>query len=233
MCVCVYVCEKTSLHYSLLTRRASCFRPSFATVVFHVQKGMSSSGGLGAHRLVGYKQVLPLTRGVPQRNLEVQIVVVEIHPTRPREYFAHQTVMDVVGTDIVTKQSLHIFFFNEWATGASFMNTGDEITLRGFVVHDVPRTHDVAAGNIPAMPGSGAEFFIMPLEGLVSELSVVQPAEQGDWMEVIVKPSNFENPTVRCKKGKRGVTGCADTSGNNGAVFVAGNGKALPERDAP
>lgn len=159
-----------------------------------------------SHRLVTARDLASLPRNAPHRNLEAQIVVQHTIPTRQCEFDEDSTVFTVRGTDVVSKQSIRYYFYNEWATAASFLGIGDVVTLKGFVVIDVPyfrheeaSPDDLPSGAPDALPPPPPQYFLTPCRGNATSLAVAQLAEQGDTIEVTVAPPSFE-PTARVIK---------------------------------
>jgi hypothetical protein len=157
-----------------------------------------------AHRLVTARELVALPRNSPHRGLEAQLVVQHTIATRACEFDEDGTVFTVRGTDAVSKQPIRCYFYNEWATAASFVGVGDVMTLKGFTVIDVPnfRHEEVSPDDLPHAdpdiphPALPPQYFLTPCRGNVTTLAVAQPGEQGDTIEIIVAPPTFE-PTAR------------------------------------
>lgn len=181
---------------------------------------------MSTHRLVGAKQLAGLTRGAEQSNLEVKAVVTTLHKTRQREFHANSQVFNLEALDVVTKAPIHFYFYDEWASGASFVNVGDEVTLRGVIVLDVPRLarneEELLSFHSPLR--GECSWYVTHCSGNISSFTAAQPAEQGDVIEVTVQPPDFENPTAKVKKGVKGMG-----SGNSGVQLADGSGKVVQE----
>lgn len=166
-----------------------------------------------AHRLVTARDIASLPRSIAHRGLEAQIVVDHTIATRPCEFEEGSLVFTVRGTDVVSKQSVRLFFYDAWATASSFLCVGDVVTLKGFVVYDTPnfRNEETSPDDLPSgipdtLPQSPPQFFLTPCRGNVTTLAVAQPAEQGDTIEISITPPTFE-PTARViKRRSEGVS---------------------------
>lgn len=140
-----------------------------------------------------------LRRNEPLHSNVVRCLVTGTVSTRPREcrpgvVFTALGVLRLGADSAVSAQehSVRINFYDEWARGASFMEKGDVIILKGFVIVDVPQLPvAVAPGDV-----APADLCLAALESQ-SSLRVLQPEEHGDTMEVTVTPGNFEAPCVR------------------------------------
>lgn len=135
-----------------------------------------------------------LPRGVPLPRSSVRCVVAKTIATRFRE-FAVGVVFTVEGTlrtgcqGELPENKVHINFYDDWAHGASFIDPGDIIIVKGFTVVPSPSVAcDVPAPTVP--------YYIVPL-AKKSSLRVLQEGEQGDTMEVTVTPESFDMPRVR------------------------------------
>lgn len=186
---------------------------------------------MSMHKLVGARQLACMQKGAPCPAHEVTITVTKVHNTRTREFHPSSVVFNVEGVD-AAHDVIHLYFYDSWAAGASFISAGDEVTLRGLVVHDWP----TVAGAAPAAPLP--TWYVTPLDTsaeLASELAVVQPGEQGDRMEVCIKAPHFDVPSIRCKVrgAPPAASGPSSSPSSGGVVFVNGGSSALPEKEAP
>lgn len=183
---------------------------------------------MSAHRLVTTKELASLPRSHPHRSLEVQVVVERNIATRNCEFDLDSTVFTVLGHDVISKNTVRLYFYDEWATAASFINIGDRLTLKGFVVHDVPTYRieesspdDLPTGESSCAPPPPPLYFITPCRGDATTLAVAQPAEQGDVIEVLVRPPSFEPSARVVKQGSAG--------GRDGVSLASGCGKVLDD----
>lgn len=159
---------------------------------------------MASHRLVTTKELAYLPRSKAHPTLEVQFVVDTIVPTRAAEFEPDTLVFNISGLDVVSKQRVHAYFYNEWATAASFVNIGDTATVKGFVVFDAPqrRPKVLAEGLEPLSvsqgesPVSSSWCYVTPIGGNDTAFAVAQPAEQGDVIEITARPPTFE-PTAK------------------------------------
>jgi hypothetical protein len=178
---------------------------------------------MAAHRLVTTKELASLPRSVPHRALEVQMLVERTVSTRACEFDMDSTVFNMQGLDVVTRQPIRVYFYDAWATAASFLGTGDTVTLKGFVIHDIPnfRAEEASPDDLPtgesSVPTPPPQCFVTPCKGNTSILAVAQPAEQGDIIEVVVYPPAFE-PTARVVKRR-----------TSGITLASGDGKVLDD----
>ena len=147
---------------------------------------------------VSARQLQFLPRDKDEINREIACVVTRVQMTRAREFIKDGVVFNFEGTDLTSKDTVHIYFYDDWARAASFVSVGDEVILQGFCLHDVPTS---------LRAGSETMMIVTPSAGLTSLLTVAQPAEQGDVIDVIVNPAQFDNPTAKVRKGVHGVTG--------------------------
>lgn len=159
------------------------------------------SSTMASHRLVGARQLPGLPREKDLESLEVQVVVAEVHKTRAREFAPDSTVFDFTGIDVVTKQRVTLYFYDAWASAVSFMDVGDEVTLKGIVVVDFPRS---IYGNACTTSAADGACYLTPCGGNQSSVVVAQPAAEGDVIEVLVAPPLFD-PVAKVKKGVHGM----------------------------
>lgn len=152
---------------------------------------------------VSARQLPFLPRGKDEVSREVACIVTRVQMTRAREFVKDGVVFNFDGTDLTSKETIHMYFYDDWARAASFVSVGDEVILQGFQLHDVATT------PLGSSSGSGGDamLIVTPSSGLSSLLTVAQPAEQGDVIDVVVNPAQFDNPTAKVRKGVHGVTG--------------------------
>ncbi|SCU70220.1 uncharacterized protein TEOVI_000179300 [Trypanosoma equiperdum] len=116
-----------------------------------------------------------------------------VRAPRPRELLSGR-VFDISGQLLDTEYKgmpgetcVHVFFYDEWASAASFIERDDIVILKGFTVYDTPRVgdHDV---EFP--------FFVTPIPHMAA-LRALQKGHKDDIMEVTVTADALETPNIR------------------------------------
>ncbi|ORC86968.1 uncharacterized protein TM35_000241180 [Trypanosoma theileri] len=138
-----------------------------------------------------------LPRGVPCEDKVLMCRVEWVCAPRAREFHAGR-VFNVCGrlldgdlgasssnnnNDNNSDGAAHVYFHDEWAAAAAFVEAGDVVVLEGLVVQNAP-------------PGAAFNFFATPIPQ-VSTLRVLQNNLQGDIMEVMVRADALDVPSVR------------------------------------
>ena len=129
------------------------------------------------------------------------LVVRKVNSVRPREYCAG-IVFDLEAEDVHGVTG-HLFFFDQWAHAASFIGVGDEVSLDGIVVRALPSR--IVPGELAPLATSSGDLSAKRQSECfahaagASTLTVAQPGEQGDTIELVVTSQNFDEPIARVR----------------------------------
>nr|CCC95691.1 unnamed protein product [Trypanosoma congolense IL3000] len=136
-----------------------------------------------------------LPREEPHSIKTLMCRVEDLRPPRHRELNSGR-VFDISGqllhSEYVSTPGdpcVRVFFYDEWASAAAFVEKGDIIFLKGFTVHDTPSV----AGCDTEFP-----FFVTPIPHLAT-LRALQGSgcADGDTMEITVMADSLETPIIR------------------------------------
>ncbi|KEG14775.1 hypothetical protein DQ04_00311110 [Trypanosoma grayi] len=138
-------------------------------------------------------ELAKLTRGEPNGEKVLMCRAEKVCASRPREFHSGR-VFNLGGRLLDGDYKVgceasyaNLYFYDEWAFAASFIEVGDIVVLKGFTVQNTPQIGD---GDVEF------PFFITPVFHS-STLRVLQSGVQGDIMEVVVKAGALDVPCVR------------------------------------
>ncbi|KAF8282910.1 hypothetical protein TcG_05961 [Trypanosoma cruzi] len=142
---------------------------------------------------VTLSELAKLPRGVPHGGKTLMCRAERVFASRPREFCAGRVfnlscrLLDGDYKEHCEEEYAHLYFYDDWAFAASFIEEGDIVILKGFTVHDIP----CIGGEEPEFP-----FFVAPI-ATSSTLRVLQSGLNDDVMEVMVKADRLDVPCVR------------------------------------
>ncbi|RNF23492.1 uncharacterized protein Tco025E_02784 [Trypanosoma conorhini] len=142
---------------------------------------------------VALSELAKLPRGVPHAGKTLMCRAEKVCASRPREFHSGRLfnlsgrLLDGDHKEHCEEDYAHLYFYNDWAFAASFIEEGDIVILKGFTLHDAPCIGEDEA-EFP--------FFITPIKAS-STLRVLQNGLQEDVMEVMLRADRLELPCVR------------------------------------
>ncbi|KAG8340125.1 hypothetical protein TRVL_09048 [Trypanosoma vivax] len=141
---------------------------------------------------VSLAELSRLERGVPHNGTTLMCRVVTAHPPRQREFNSGR-VFNVSGRLLDSGHGdqgevlVNVYFYDEWASAAAFVEEDDIMSVKGFIVHDTPQV-----GN------QLIEFpFFVTIAPQSATLRVLQKGIKDDIMEVTVVADALDAPAIR------------------------------------